>query len=120
MRPEIYLPPAPRLQSIRVLLAFRHGDVQVSISSIILQAAFWCKRVLRCFYSLQFGFVIFWQKNRSAKAVCKMLVIFYEQLFIEFWGAYLCFQFVFVFFWQKDIKTKSLHKIFVQFPQISG
>jgi hypothetical protein len=41
----------------------------------ILQAAFSYQSSLRTFYVLQFGFVIFWQKDFGAKAAHKMLVI---------------------------------------------
>ena len=40
----------------------------------ILQAAFSYESVFAAFLYLQFGFVIFWQKNIGAKAACKMLM----------------------------------------------
>jgi hypothetical protein len=40
----------------------------------ILQSAFCTKVFCAAFMCLQFGFVIFWQKNFGAKAAHKMLV----------------------------------------------
>jgi hypothetical protein len=46
----------------------------VSISSIIYEQIFCTKVFGRAFMCLQFGFVIFWQKDFSTKAANKVLV----------------------------------------------
>jgi len=40
----------------------------------ILCPPFWTKVLCTAFLQLQFGFVIFWQKNIGAKAACKLLM----------------------------------------------
>ncbi len=50
----------------------------------ILQAVFSYQSSLRTFYVLQFGFVIFWQKDFGAKATHKMLVKLTPGVF-NFW-----------------------------------
>jgi len=47
---------------------------QVSISPIFYEQLFCTEVFCTAFLLIQFGFVIFWQKNVGAKAVCKMLV----------------------------------------------
>jgi len=48
--------------------------VQVSISKAFYVQLFWSKVFRAAFLYLQFGFVIFSQKNIGAKAPCKMLM----------------------------------------------
>jgi hypothetical protein len=48
---------------------------QVSISPILYKQLFHTKVFCTAFMCLQFGFVIFWQKDFGAKAAHKMLVI---------------------------------------------
>jgi len=47
---------------------------QVSISSTFYSSLFCMKVLCAAFLLLQFGFVIFWQKNSGKKAACKMLM----------------------------------------------
>jgi len=48
----------------------------VSISPILYEQLFHTKVLCAAFMCLQFGFVIFWQKDLGAKAAHKMLVKF--------------------------------------------
>ena len=50
-------------------------QLQGSISSTFYEHLFCTKMLFAAFMCLQPGFVIFWQKEISAKAACKMLVI---------------------------------------------
>ncbi len=47
---------------------------QVSISPTFYQQLFHTKKYCKAFLYTQFGFVIFWRKNISAKGALKMLV----------------------------------------------
>jgi hypothetical protein len=55
----------------RILLSVVH---QVSISPIFYKQIFHMKVFCAAFMCLQFGFVIFWQKDFGAKAAHKILV----------------------------------------------
>jgi len=46
---------------------------KVSISPTFYERLFLTKVLCAAFIELQFGFCIFWRKNISAKAACKML-----------------------------------------------
>jgi len=77
LKPEVHRPDPPIRQRLHRLLA-EVTEVQpnnkVSISPKFYEQLFWSEVFCTAFIFLQFGFVIFWQKNIGVKTTHKMLV----------------------------------------------
>jgi len=95
----------------------------VSILPTFYKQFIYSKAFFEAFFYLQFGFVIIWHKNISAKAVDKMLIklttvvnfTYILQAYSSFKSILRSFSLPIVrIFWQKNFSAKAAHKMLLK------